>query len=220
MIRLISLTPQCEQTIVYCARVSSSNPENPNFESLIRYCAKNGHWSIFEMGNMIIEIEAPRYITAQILRHRSFSFQEFSQRYAPLAVFARTDNITEDTPERHLIAAPVFRSRKESNRQSSESLHPNCSDYQEKAFKLIDQTFALYNEMLRNGVACETARTILPMCVMSRIYVNGTIRSWIHYLKIRCEEHTQLEHQKVANEIKEIFKKHLPIIYEAVFVDK
>lgn len=209
MARLISITPNCENTIVYCARVSSSNQENPEIKKLIEYCARNGHWSIFEMGNMIIEVEAPRYITAQILRHRSFSFQEFSQRYAKISI-----------EKEDVYQKPEFRSRKETNRQSSMDRHPQANIYQQKSLKLLNEIFELYEEMTGDGVAPETARTILPMCTMSKMYINGTIRSWIHYLQVRCDAHSQKEHQDIANEIKNIFKKELPIIYESIFEKK
>jgi thymidylate synthase (FAD) len=206
MVRLISITPNCENTIVYCARVSSSNQENPEIKKLIEYCARNGHWSIFEMGNMIIEVEAPRYITAQILRHRSFSFQEFSQRYAKISI-----------EKEDVYQKPEFRARKETNRQSSMDIHPQANIYQQKSLKLLNEIFELYKEMTGDGVAPETARTILPMCTMSKMYINGTIRSWIHYLQVRCDAHSQKEHQDIANQIKNIFKKELPIIYESIF---
>lgn len=202
-VRFISITPDCEKTIVYCARVSSNNQENPELSRLINYCIKNGHWSIFEMGNLIVEIEAPRYITTQILRHRSFSFQEFSQRYASIK--------TSD-----YYMTPIFRTKKETNRQSSAETHTDNDKYLEKTKEIFKMTFDLYNEMIENGVACETARSILPLSTLSKIYMNGTIRSWIHYLQIRCDEHTQLEHRLIANQIKEIFKEHLPIISQAL----
>lgn len=159
------------------------------------------------MGNMIVEVEAPRYITAQILRHRSFSFQEFSQRYAVV-------NTKED---RNVIAVPQFREKKTTNRQSSQDIHPNHHGYLDRSVDLFNQIYKLYDEMIENGVACETARTILPLCTMSKIYMNGTIRSWIHYLQIRCTEHTQHEHRVIALEIKKLFQQQLPTIYAAVF---
>jgi thymidylate synthase (FAD) len=202
-VRFISITPDCEKTIVYCARVSSNNQDNPEISRLINYCIKNGHWSIFEMGNLIVEIEAPRFITTQILRHRSFSFQEFSQRYASIK--------TSD-----YYMNPNFRTKKETNRQSSAETHTDNDKYLEKTKEIFKMTFDLYNEMIENGVACETARAILPLSTLSKIYMNGTIRSWIHYLQIRCDEHTQYEHRIIANQIKEIFKEHLPIISQAL----
>lgn len=213
MIRLVSITPDCEKTIVYCARVSSSNQDNPEIEKLINYCAKNGHWSIFEMGNMIIEVEAPRYVTTQILRHKSFSFQEFSQRYAAIS----PSSSVSCPRSRQVIATPSFRSLNGTNRQSSSEIHPRHDQYLARASDIIDQTFRLYDEMVQDNVSCETARAILPLCVMSRIYMNGTIRSWIHYLKSRCDQHTQLEHRLIAQEIEKIFAQNLPTIHRACF---
>lgn len=209
MVRLISITPDCEGTIVYCARVSSSNQDNPEITKLINYCVKNGHWSIFEMGNMIVEVEAPRYITAQILRHRSFSFQEFSQRYATLS--------TLEKQNRSAFMEPDFRAKKDTNRQSSTDNHPKADEYLVKTKMIFDMTRELYDEMVQEGVAPETARSILPMCTMSRMYINGTIRSWIHYLQVRCDTHTQIEHQLIAKQIKDILKIQLPTIYNAIF---
>lgn len=209
MVRLISITPNCESTIVYCARVSSSNQDNPEITKLINYCVKNGHWSIFEMGNMIVEVQAPRYITAQILRHRSFSFQEFSQRYAKLSTLEKENESA--------FIEPDFRAKKDTNRQSSMETHPKADEYLAKTKHIFDLTRKLYKDLVDDGVAPETARSILPMCTMSKMYINGTIRSWIHYLQVRCDSHTQLEHQLIANQIKDIFKIQLPTIYNAIF---
>ena len=201
--RLIWITPNAEKIIAYCARVSSSNQDNPNIKGLLQYCYRHGHNSIFEMANMCIEVETTRAISAQILRHRSFSFQEHSQRYA---------KVEQD------LHIPQLRRQDLKNRQNSisdldEELKNELHTEIEEHFK---QTKDLYNKLLDKGVAKECSRMVLPMCSPTRIYMNGSIRSWIHYLKVRCGNGTQLEHIEVSNQIKEIFKKELPIIYEAV----
>lgn len=202
--RLIWITESAEQVIAYCARVSSPHQDNPNIERLLKYCIKHGHWSIFEMANMCIEIQTTRAISAQILRHRSFSFQEHSQRYA---------RVEQD------LDIPQLRRQDLKNRQNSisdldEELVNELQTEIEDHFK---QTKDLYKKLLDKGVAKECSRMVLPMCSPTRIYMNGSIRSWIHYLKVRCGNGTQQEHIEVANQVKDIFKEQLPIIYEAVF---
>jgi len=202
--RLIWITESAEQIIAYCARVSSSNQDNPNIKGLLRYYAKHGHWSIFEMANMCIEIQTTRAISAQILRHRSFSFQEHSQRYA---------RVEQD------LDIPQLRRQDLKNRQNSisdldEELVNELQTEIEDHFK---QTKDLYKKLLDKGVAKECSRMVLPMCSPTRIYMNGSIRSWIHYLQVRTHESTQIEHRAIGLEIKNIFKEQLPIIYEAVF---
>lgn len=203
------LTP--EQLIVYVARVS--NPSNQmNHETadkLIRYLIKNKHWSPFEHVSMTIEIKTSRAIAAQILRHRSFSFQEFSQRYA---------EVTEFEPIQ-------LRKQAEKNRQSStEVFNPELNSLlggkKELALHrvawILHQTKAAYELLLEAGVAKEVARMILPLTTQTTIYMTGTIRSWIHYLDIRCDEHTQLEHREIALSIREIFSKQFPEIAKAL----
>jgi thymidylate synthase (FAD) len=192
-----------EELIVYIARVS--NPSNQlNMETadkLLAYLVKNKHWSPFEMVDMTVEIITSRAIAQQILRHRSFSFQEFSQRYA-----------------KALEIEPVqLRKQAEKNRQSStEEFDPMLEEYQMEASRLInsliDEAQVLYNELIKNGVAKECARMILPLTTQTRIYMKGSVRSWIHYLQIRCDEHTQLEHQLIAKAIRGIFADQFPSI--------
>ena len=203
-VRLIWITPNAQELIAYCARVSSSNQENPNIKGLLQYCCKHGHWSVFEMCNMCIEINTTRAISAQILRHRSFSFQEFSQRYA---------SVEQD------LEIPQLRRQDLKNRQNSindldKELINKIQDDINIHFK---KTKDLYRKILNLGVAKECARMVLPMNSPTKLYMNGSIRSWIHYLNVRCSNGTQLEHIEIANQIKEIFKKELPIIYESVF---
>lgn len=208
-VKLISITPECEKIIVYCARVS--NPKNQNNEiidNLLKYCIKNKHWSIFEIGNMIIEVEAPLYVINQILRHRSFSFQQFSQRYSD------TNEIKSNLDE---LLNIEFRQKENSNRQSSEILHHDNDYFLNEYKKIHKEIKSLTERMSLCGVSNETVRQILPLHTMSRIYVNGTIRSWIHYLEQRCSSHSQKEHRIVAEKIKEIFKEQLPIISSIIY---
>lgn len=205
--RLISISPNAEETIGYCARVS--NPHNQDnhqtVDKLLGYCIRHGHWSIFEMANMVVEINTTRSISAQILRHRSFSFQEFSQRYA--------DVTTIGSP---LI--PALRRQDYKNRQNS--IDDLSSSQKSIYFRRIAGLFAeaddLYREMVSNGVAKECARDILPLASPTRLYMNGTIRSWIHYLELRTGNGTQLEHRIIAEQIRQIFSKELPIIAKAL----
>lgn len=203
-VKLISISKDAEKLIAYMARVSSNNQDNPNIKGLLKYCIKHGHWSIFEMCNMVIEINTTRAISAQIIRHRSFSFQEFSQRYAKV----------NDLPN-----VPHLRLQDHKNRQNSidgidEELKIELNKDIENLFNDINK---VYYKLLENGVAKECARMVLPMCSPTRLYMSGSVRSWIHYLNVRCDESTQLEHRKIGLEIKEIFKQELPIIYDAVF---
>ena len=185
------------------ARVS--NPENQhNTETsarLIRYLIKHKHWSPFEMVNMCVEINTTRSIAAQILRHRSFSFQEFSQRYSKAL----------DQP------GPLAVRRQDTkNRQNSvDDIDPyTTQDFQIKADQVYDLSFRLYNEMLEAGVAKECAREVLPLSTPTRLYMNGTLRSWLHYCDLRCANGTQLEHQIIADECKELLKTHFPLVFE------
>lgn len=200
-VALISRTPDAEKTIMYCARVSNPLGQNSTNTRLINYCITHHHWSIFEMANMVIEVETNRAISAQILRHRSFSFQEFSQRYAEVT----------DTE--------MYKARRqdEKNRQNSvDDLDEYTKDWFEDAqIEVNNKSKALYKEALEKGIAKEVARALLPMSSTTRIYMNGTLRSWMHYIDLRTEEGTQKEHRDVAEEIKKIFCKEFPIIAEA-----
>jgi thymidylate synthase (FAD) len=194
-----------EELIVYTARVS--NPENQmNFETsdrLIAYLIKHKHWSPFEMADMTIEITTSRAIAAQILRHRSFSFQEFSQRYSKAEVAEQIQ----------------LRLKAESNRQSSSNILSRSEDdmllYKCVQYS-VDIAFEAYQDLLDNGIAKECARMVLPLATQTTMYMKGSIRSWIHYLQIRCDEHTQAEHRWIADEIKAIFKEQFQNIYSAI----
>jgi thymidylate synthase (FAD) len=205
--RLISLTSDAENLIAYCARVSNpNNQDSNNIEKLLKYCADHGHWSIFEMANMVIEINTTRGLAAQILRHRSFSFQEFSQRYADASLLS--DKI--DLPE--------LRRQDTKNRQNS--IDDISDEIKSKWKTKLREHFAIakniYDEMLKDGIAKESARFVLPLSTPTRLYMNGTIRSWIHYIKLRTGHGTQKEHIDIANDCKNIFTKHLPTISGAL----
>lgn len=207
-VKLISITPDAEKTIAYCARVSNpNNQENhETMDRLLGYCIKHGHWSVFEMANIVLEINTTRAISPQILRHRSFTFQEFSQRYA-----STLEGLGGLYP-------PHLRKQDLKNRQNS------TDDLSSKDttlfYRRIAQHFAeaedLYSEMVSKGVAKECAREVLPLAAPTRLYMNGTIRSWIHYIELRSGNGTQLEHRQIAQQAKEIFSQNLPIISKAL----
>ena len=205
-VKYVHSTHDGDALVAYMARVS--NPENQNNTEtsarLIKYLIKHSHWSPFEMVSMCVEIHTTRSIAAQILRHRSFSFQEFSQRYA---------KVTEK-PE-----APALRRQDLVNRQNSvDDLNPyTVQDLQLKAQQVYDMSYSLYNEMIRAGVAKECAREVLPISAPTTMYMHGTLRSWIHYCNLRCGNGTQLEHKQIADACKELIKLHYPDCYEAVW---
>ena len=207
LVDLISVSPDAEKTIAYCARVSNpNNQDSDNYAKLLKYCIDHGHWSIFEMANMVLEINTTRGIAAQILRHRSFSFQEFSQRYADATHLGETINV------------PDLRTQDPKNRQNSID---DLNEYKDTIYKSqIRELFAkskyLYDLMVKDGVAKECARFVLPLATSTRMYMNGTVRSWIHYINLRTANGTQKEHMDVANMCKEIFVKQLPVVSEAL----
>ena len=206
-VKLISVTQDAEKTISYCARVSNpNNQDSDNYAKLLKYCIDNGHWSIFEMANMVLEINTTRGIAAQILRHRSFSFQEFSQRYADASYLTKSINV------------PELRTQDPKNRQNSVD---NLNEYKQAIYnqnirELFAKSKALYDLMIDDGVAKECARFVLPLATPTRMYMNGTIRSWIHYINLRTTHGTQKEHMDITEECKNIFIKQLPVISEAL----
>ena len=206
--QLVSITPDAEKQIVYMARVS--NPSNQsNLETaqrLIKYLIKHKHWSPFEMASMQVEVETTRAIAAQILRHRSFSFQEFSQRYSSVDQLGT-------------VGLPHLRSQDLKNKQAShDNLDPEMVDLMEKQIQQIyHSTFDYYEYLLSKGVAKECARSILPLGTPTKLYMSGSIRSWIHYIQIRAGIETQLEHRLIAEAVKGIFEEQLPDVYEAAF---
>ena len=205
--KLISVTPDAEKHIAYCARVSNpSNQGNDSFEGLIKYCIKHKHWSIFEQAFMTIELETTRAIAAQVLRHRSFTYQEFSQRYADSSLLMEK------------IPLPELRRQDTKNRQNStDDLDPFDKQNLELQMQtLFDSSMALYQQMLKRGVAKECARNVLPMCVPTRMYMSGSVRSWVHYIDLRSANGTQKEHMNLANECKAIFVEQFPVISQAL----
>lgn len=206
--KLVSITPDAEKQIVYMARVSNPSNQN-NLETaprLIKYLIKHKHWSPFEMASMQVEVETTRAIAAQVLRHRSFSFQEFSQRYSSVDQLGT-------------VGLPHLRSQDLKNKQAShDDLDPEMVDLMEKQIQQIyHSTFDYYEYLLSKGVAKECARSILPLGTPTKLYMSGSIRSWIHYIQIRAGIETQLEHRLIANAVKDIFEEQLPSVYEAAF---
>ena len=205
--RLLWVTPEAERLIVKTARVSAPQNEDnlATGPRLLKYLIKHKHWSPFEMANMCLEIHTQRDISAQIIRHRSFHFQEFSQRYA----------------ETEQAKIPKFRRQDSRNRQNSiDDLTDEQIDLlEELTYKHIKEGYELYQTMLEMGVAKETARRHLPMCSPTRIYMNGTLRSWIHYIDLRTDPGTQWEHRTIANQAKIIFEQQFPVISEAVWYE-
>ena len=205
-VELISITPDSEKTIAYCARVSNpKGQDRDEYAKLLKYCIDHGHWSIFEMANMVLEINTTRGIAAQILRHRSFSFQEFSQRYADA-------NLLEN------IVPPDLRSQDEKNRQNSiDDVDTETKiKYNSQVRELFSKSQALYDDMIKSGVAKECARFVLPLATPTKMYMNGTIRSWVHYINPRSGHGTQKEHMDIANQCKDIFIQQLPVVSEAL----
>ena len=206
-VKLISVSPDSEKHMAYCARVSNpNNQDNDNYAGLLRYCIKHQHWSIFEQAFMTLEINTTRGLAAQILRHRSFTFQEFSQRYA--------DTNLLDTN----IPLPELRRQDTKNRQNS------IDDIPEEQSKMLlgriqnyfNEGLDLYNELLREGIAKECARFVLPLATPTRIYMSGSVRSWVHYIDLRSGHGTQKEHMDIANACKTIFTEQFPTVSAAL----
>ena len=194
-VKLISVSPDAEQHMAYCARVSNpNNQENEKYAGLLRYCIKHQHWSIFEQAFMTLEINTTRGLAAQILRHRSFTYQEFSQRYADSNLLGNID-------------LPDLRRQDTKNRQNSiDNLEPEIVEKLNKQMTtLFESSFALYNQMLELGVAKECARFVLPLATPTRLYMSGSVRSWIHYIELRSGHGTQKEHMDIANACKSLF---------------
>ena len=205
-INLISVTPDAEQHMAYVARVSNpKNQDNDKFAGLLKYCIQHGHWSVFEQAYMTIEINTTRGIAAQILRHRSFTYQEFSERYAD-------SNLLGD------IELPELRRQDDKNRQNSiDDLDPEMVEkFNRQMNTLFSSAFGLYNQMLKAGVAKECARFVLPLATPTRIYMTGSCRSWIHYINLRSAHGTQKEHMDIANACKDIFAENFPAVSEAL----
>ena len=205
-VSLVTVTPDAEKTMAYVARVSNpNNQENPNYAKLLGYCIKHGHWSVFEQAHMTLEIETTRGLAAQLLRHRSFTMQEFSQRYA-------STNLLSDQ-----IELPELRRQDTKNRQNSiDDLDPVIVErLNRQMVTLFSSASALYNQMLDAGVAKECARFVLPLACPTRLYMTGSVRSWYHYIELRSANGTQKEHMDIALECKRIFKEQFPTVAEA-----
>ena len=205
-VSLISITPDAEKTMAHIARVSNpDNQDNPKYAGLLKYCIKHNHWSVFEQSSMTLEIETTRAIAAQILRHRSFTFQEFSQRYA-------------QSNELGKIELPDLRRQDTKNRQNSiDDVDPFVKQKLEaQMITLFSSAQSLYNQMIEEGIAKECARMVLPLCTPTRIYMTGSVRSWIHYIELRSANGTQKEHMDIANACKSIFIDTFPTIAEAL----
>ena len=206
-VKLISVSPDSEKHMAYCARVSNpNNQENEKYAGLLRYCIKHQHWSIFEQAFMTIEINTTRGLAAQILRHRSFTYQEFSQRYADSSLLGDS------------IPLPQLRKQDEKNRQNStDDLDPILiQELEVKMMNYFRDGMKLYKEMLDAKVAKECARFVLPLATPTRLYMSGSVRSWIHYIELRSGHGTQKEHMDIANACKQIFTEQFPTVAEAM----
>ena len=206
-VKLVTITPEAEKTMGYVARVSNpNNQENPKVAGLLKYCIKHQHWSVFEQAHMTLEIETTRGIAAQVLRHRSFTFQEFSQRYADSSMLATT--------------IPMFDLRRQDDKNRQNSID-DVDDFTKQELEIAVKRFFtesmdLYQQMLRVGIAKECARFVLPLATTTKIYMTGSVRSWIHYIDLRSAHGTQKEHMDIANDAKRVFCEQFPICAEAL----
>ena len=206
-VKFVSITPDAEKIMAYIARVSNpSNQQNEKYSGLLKYCIKHNHWSVFEQSSMTLEIETTRGLAAQILRHRSFTYQEFSQRYADT-------KLLDDT-----IPLPQLRKQDTKNRQNSTDDLDEflVQDFQLEMTKLFASSMKLYNKMLDSGVAKECARFVLPLATPTRLYMTGSCRSWIHYINLRSAHGTQREHMDVVERARTIFAEQFPAVSEAL----
>tara|TARA_B100000073_G_scaffold318358_1_gene296427 strand:+ start:840 stop:1475 length:636 start_codon:yes stop_codon:yes gene_type:complete len=206
-VKLISVTPDAEKMMAYVARVSNpNNQENPNYAKLLGYCIKHNHWSVFEQAFMTLELETTRGVAAQVLRHRSFTYQEFSQRYADSSMLAER------------IPLPELRRQDTKNRQNSiDDVDPFVrQEFQIKMENHFQAGMKLYQEMLEYGIAKECARFVLPLATPTKIYMSGSCRSWIHYINLRTANGTQKEHMDLAEGCKKIFIEQFPTCAEAL----
>lgn len=206
-VNLISVTPDAEKIMSYCARVSNpSNQNNDNYAKLLKYCIDHKHWSIFEHATMTLEINTTRGLAAQILRHRSFTFQEFSQRYADTTLLAEE--------------IPLFELRRQDTKNRQNSIDDIENEIKVKWNVKLREHFAkakaIYDGMIADGIAKECARFVLPLATPTRLYITGNIRNWIHYIELRTANGTQKEHIDIANQCKTVFIQQFPIISEAL----
>ncbi len=206
-VKLVTVTPKAEETMGYVARVSNpKNQENPKVAGLLGYCIKHGHWSVFEQAHMTVEITTTRGLAAQILRHRSFTYQEFSQRYADSSLLSEK------------IPIPELRRQDTKNRQNSiDDLDLlDKQHYEIEIQKIFDKSMELYKQMLKFGIAKECARFVLPLATPTKLYMTGSVRSWIHYINLRSAHGTQKEHMEIAEGCRDVFKEEFPIVAEAL----
>ena len=206
-VKLVSVTPDAEKHMAYVARVSNpKNQDNEKFAGLLKYCIQHGHWSVFEQAFMTVEINTTRGLAAQILRHRSFTYQEFSQRYAD------TNLLSEQIP------LPKLRRQDKKNRQNStDDVDPfTVQKYDILMEEHFKASMDLYNKMLEDGIAKECARFVLPLATPTRIYMTGSVRSWVHYIDLRSAHGTQKEHMAVAEGVRSIFCEQFPTVAEAL----
>jgi thymidylate synthase (FAD) len=206
-VNLISVTPDAEKHMAYVARVSNpKNQENDKFAGLLKYCIEHGHWSVFEQAHMTVEINTTRGLAAQILRHRSFTYQEFSQRYADSTLLGKE------------IPLPKLRRQDKKNRQNSlDDVDPLMrQDFDKKMQKHFVDGMKLYKEMLDAGIAKECARFVLPLATPTRLYMTGSVRSWVHYIQLRSAHGTQKEHMDVAEGVCKVFIEQFPTVAEAL----
>ncbi len=206
-VKLVTVTPEAEKTMGYVARVSNpNNQDNPKVAGLLKYCIKHNHWSVFEQAHMTVEIETTRGLAAQILRHRSFTYQEFSQRYADSSLLGDT------------IPLPALRRQDHKNRQNStDDLDPFAvQDFELKMQKHFADGMKIYKEMLDAGVAKECARFVLPLATPTKLYMTGSVRSWMHYIELRSSHGTQREHMQIAELCRQQFICEFPIIADAL----
>ena len=206
-VKLVTVTPKAEETMGYVARVSNpKNQDNPKVAGLLGYCIKHGHWSVFEQAFMTVEINTTRGLAAQILRHRSFTYQEFSQRYADSSMLGKE------------IPLPELRRQDDKNRQNSiDDVDPlMVQDFNSKMQKHFVNGMKLYKDMLEAGIAKECARFVLPLATPTRLYMTGSVRSWVHYIDLRSAHGTQKEHMAVAEGVRKIFSEQFPTVAEAL----
>ena len=206
-VKLVTVTPKAEETMGYVARVSNpKNQDNPKVAGLLGYCIKHGHWSVFEQAHMTVEIETTRGLAAQILRHRSFTYQEFTQRYADSSMLSK------------VIPLPELRRQDDKNRQNSidDLDRVVVRDFDLKMQRHFVDGMKLYKEMLDAGVAKECARFVLPLATPTKLYMTGSVRSWIHYINLRSAHGTQKEHMQIAENCRAIFNEQFPIVAEAL----
>ncbi len=206
-VSLLSVTPDAEKTMGYIARVSNpDNQDNPKVAGLLKYCINHGHWSVFEQAHMTLEIETTRAIAAQILRHRSFTFQEFSQRYQDVS------HIREDIP------LPDLRRQDDKNRQNSidDIDRETVTKFNKEIRQHFNESIDLYKKMLHAGIAKECARFVLPLSTPTKIYMTGSVRSWIHYINLRSAHGTQKEHMDIAEACRDVFRNEFPVTATAL----